>query len=79
MHVSASLYLNLLFRIRSHALEEGVLEAVLGRGALVGVEAEHGHQPVGEGLGHLGVPLVLLREDVEQGPGLEFCDVSQLA
>ena len=56
-----------------------MLEAVLGRGALVGVEAEHGHQPVGEGLGHLGVPLVLLREDVEQGPGLEFCDVSQLA
>ena len=46
-----------------------MLEALFGRGPLVGVEDEHGHEPVGEGLGHLGVPLVLLGEHVVKRPG----------
>lgn len=56
-----------------------MFEALLGRGALVGVEGQHGDQPVGQLARRLGVPLVLLRQHVEQAPGLQLRDVTKLA
>ena len=60
----------------SYVLQEGVLKALLGGGALGRVEDQHGRQPIGEGLSEVGVPLVLFDEDVVETPGFEFCDVT---
>ena len=51
----------------------------MGRRPFAGVERQHGDEPVGEALRHLGVPLVLLGEDVVEAPGLQLCDVTELA
>ena len=60
-------------------VEEGVVEALLSRRPFAGVERQHGDEPVGEALRHLGVPLVLFSEDVVEAPGLQLCDVTELA
>ena len=51
----------------------------MGRRPFAGVERQHGDEPVGEALRHLGVPLVLFSEDVVEAPGLQLCDVTELA
>ena len=56
-----------------------MVEALLGRRSFAGVERQHGDEPVGEALRHLGVPLVLFSEDVVEAPGLQLCDVTELA
>ena len=76
-----------------HVSQEGVVDAVHGRGSLRRVEGQHRHQPVGEGWG-AGVrtglwrhftfglallPLVLLGEHVIKRPRLQLGDVPQLA
>ena len=54
-----------------------MFETILGCGSLASVECQHGQKPLGEGLRDLGVPLVFLRQDVVQTPGLEFGYVPQ--
>ena len=61
----------------SYVCQEGVFETILGCGSLASVECQHGQKPLGEGLRDLGVPLVFLRQDVVQTPGLEFGYVPQ--
>lgn len=56
-----------------------MLQALLGRGPLRGVEGEHGDEEVGELLGGLRVPLVLLGQHVVQAPRLQLRYVAQLA
>ena len=51
----------------------------MGRRPFAGVERQHGDEPVGEALRHLGVPLILLGEDVVEAPRLQLCDVTELA
>ena len=60
-------------------VEERVVEALFRRRPLARVERQHGDEPVGEALRHLGVPLVLFSEDVVEAPGLQLCDVTELA
>ena len=59
-------------------VEERVVEALFRRRPLARVERQHGDEPVGEALRHLGVPLVLLGEDVVEAPRLQLCDVAKL-
>ena len=59
--------------------QEGVVDALLGGGPLARVEGQHGREPGRELLRHLRVPLVLVREDLHERPGLEFGDVAELA
>ena len=59
-------------------VEEGVVEALFRRRPLARVERQHGDEPVGEALRHLGVPLVLLGEDVVEAPRLQLRDVAKL-
>ena len=54
-----------------------MFETILGCGSLAGVECQHGQQKLGEGLRDFGVPLVFLRQDVVQTPGLKFGNVPQ--
>merc|ERR1712061_923642 len=55
-------------------VKERVVEALFGRRPLTGVKRQHGDEPVGEALRHLGIPLVLLCEDVVEAPRLQLCD-----
>ena len=56
-----------------------MLEALFGSRPLVRVEREHGQEEVGELPGHFRIPLILLGQNVEKAPRLEFCDVSKFA
>ena len=62
----------------SHVGQELVGQGLLGRCPLVGVEGQHGQQPLRKRLGDVGVPLVLFRQDQEQSPRLQLCDVTEL-
>lgn len=59
--------------------QPGVLQAVRGTGTLRRVIGQHGEQEVSEGAGILGLPLILLCQDVIQAPGLQVADVPQLS
>ena len=59
--------------------QERMLDTILRRGSLVRVKGQHRDEPVGEGLGHLLLPLVLVCQHLEQGPRLQLGDISQLA
>ena len=53
-----------------------MIETILGGGAVVGVERQHGGEEVGELLGALHLPLVLLGEHLHQAPRLQLGDVA---
>ena len=65
--------------MRSRDVEPGVLEALEGGGAPVGVELEHGEEEGAELLRLLLIPLVLLHQNVPQFPHLQPADVAQFA
>lgn len=53
-------------------------QAVGCRGPLLGHQLQHGKQEVGEALGLLPRPLVLVDQHLQQAPGLQLGDVFQV-
>lgn len=58
--------------------EPGVAQALGGRGSLLGDQLQHGQQEVGEAIGLLPRPLVLVHQHLQQAPGLQLGDVFQV-
>lgn len=58
--------------------EPGVAQALGGRGSLLGDQLQHGEQEVGEALGLLTQPLVLVHQHLQEAPGLQLGDVFQV-
>lgn len=58
--------------------EPGVAQALRGRGPLLGHQLQHWKQEVGEALGLLPRPLVLVDQHLQQAPGLQLGDVLQV-
>lgn len=58
--------------------EPGVAQALRGRGSLLGDQLQHGDQEVGEALGFLAGPLVLVHQHLQQAPRLQLGDVFQI-
>lgn len=57
----------------------GVAQALCGRGSLLWDQLQHREQEVGEALGFLAGPLVLVDQHLQQAPRLQLGDVFQIA